>query len=737
MKARTRSAFALLALLGIALLLLLLPRTEPDSRAGARPAGGKPTANLEHDRGDPNEGAVGLDAPAPRVEARELVPAPSSAQAPKTGTVAVRVAFAHGQAAAGLAVRLQLGGEPEDRTLESSTDEAGRATFDVAAGSALRHASVAATATTTPQTKWLHKTMRAGAVVEVALQVSVGWPLAGRVIGPDGAPVPDAEVFGWCTDHGSGAPDRFARSGQDGGFRLEHLGPQFRVTASAPGMACSMGLRGELSDAFPAEGLTVELAPEKRMYGIVLAPDRNPVEGARVSVDRGNSTSEANRTRVPGILTFSAGSGSALSDGQGNFELTGLSHDKHYLLVERAPYLVNRAWRPTGERQEIVLDAGLSLRGRVLDSSGAPAAGARVRFWPFYSNLHTVEREIKCDEQGRFLLKGMGNTTLRAADSDDEPYGIAVRHAGHALQVVQPVEPTRQGGAFVEIRLSPERVLAGEVLDAAGAPLAGVDVWIEGDREMSTGSTYSRRSTWEYCNDIADAETDERGRFRFDGLYDGLFAVHAVFPDDTNLTATVETRSGDEGIKLVLDAEANARVVLVGQVRDGATGRPVTPFTLIPSIDGWGTPRKFESGDGRFKVSGLPPGPIQITLKADGYANRRIAPQDYAIGEHRLDVVLFPRRVLEVLVVDGQGKTCNGGSIAALDGAGEELWFERPDWTANWEHVREGRATLHGLPAEPVTLRITVPTPAGPRVQEVAVDLTQPPEETLEVVIRP
>ena len=122
-----------------------------------------------------------------------------------------------------------------------------------------------------------------------------------------------------------------------------------------------------------------------------------------------------------------------------------------------------------------------------------------MRFWPFYGTIHTVPREVECDAEGRFMLRGM---SLRLADQPGEPlfanaedplYAIGVLHAGHALHIVQPVKPDRQGGEPVEVRLARGRALAGRVVDAAGAPLAGVDVWMEGERGLASDTGWARR----------------------------------------------------------------------------------------------------------------------------------------------------------------------------------------------------------------------------------------------------
>jgi hypothetical protein len=75
MKARTRTVFALLALLAIAVLALMLLGTKPDPRAGARPASGMPGALRPTPDGH-RVREVAIDLTQPPEEALEVVLGP-------------------------------------------------------------------------------------------------------------------------------------------------------------------------------------------------------------------------------------------------------------------------------------------------------------------------------------------------------------------------------------------------------------------------------------------------------------------------------------------------------------------------------------------------------------------------------------------------------------------------------------------------------------------------------------
>ncbi len=650
------------------------------------------------------------------------------------GTVAVQVAYADGSPAAEFEVQLSLRTGFEAEVLVRATDDKGRAEFEVSAIEQRLQVIVPATETTTRAMTWTRQDLAAGETIDVELTVSNGWPLSGTVLDAEGRPVPEAEVSGWCGGRTSEDPDRLVRADREGRFRIEHLGPKFVVLARAPGLVCSRGLRGELSDSVEATGLTIELAAERRMHGVVLDPARVPVEGAEISISHGlGSYSGRDQTHVFGVLHFRAGSGKAVSDDEGRFSISGLPHKSHSVSVKKRPFLQFRDSLPTGEDPvEIVFDAGLSLAGRVFDSKGRPAAGAKVRFWPYFGNVQTTKSRFVCDDDGRFELRGI----LPPDEWSEHNYVIAAQYEGHSLLVIEGVKPTREGGDYVEMRLDPESVIAGRVLDTSGQPVAGVTVWVEGDREMDINTTFERRCTWEYCNHIDEVKTDEEGRFRLNELYDGEFIVHAISPEDRNQTVDFETRSGNEEIELVLDPQLMRKVVLVGTVRDAFTDEPITSFNVMPFIEGSSHNNRFTSDEGAFELPGLPAGRIRVVVEAEGYARQRLNEREYSLGEHQLDIRLVPRRSLELSILDVAGEPYAGGDVEVFDLSGKQLMIGAPSsGTSSRATIAKGRALLHGLPAEQLTLRIRVGVRDQAGVHEVPVDLTTPMDGPLELTL--
>lgn len=670
----------------------------------------------------------------PRVRVDEVAPtALPVAKCP--ATVAVRVVHEDDSPAVDFETQMSFFLGEDHGTKALQTDEQGRVEFRLAGGARLQSVEALVTATTTPAREDLWRPVIAGERIEVELTVTGGWPLIGRVLNREGLPVPNAEVRGWCKESMSSDHVRVTRSDGNGEFRLEHLGPKFVATASAEGLVCSRGLRGELSARVLATGLTLEVAPAKSMHGVLLDPARVPIAGAKLTISGGlGSTSSNDHTQVAGVTTFFAGSGRAVSDERGHFEFTGLPRKSHSVSVRSAPYLSFNEARPTGsEPVEIVLDSGLLLSGRVFDQSGATAAGARIRFWPSpYSTERDGKRGAICDEYGQFSLRGISPPN----DWGDTKYVLAVQYEGHAVHVVEQVKPGSDGGEFVDIQLESEFVIAGRVVDEAGQPVSGVTVWVEGDREMDVGTSWARRSTWEFCNGLDETVTDEAGRFRLGKLYDGEFTVHAISLTDRKKSVEIQTRSGNQQVELALTQEAMRKVVLVGEVLDAVTREPIADFKVTPFVRNIGHNRSFKSPDGRFEVRGLTPGPIKVTVSCEGYRDFQIEEREYEIGEHKIQCLLSPARSLTLSVIDENGVAFEYGLLEVLNLAGERIFIGNGSFSSLSMGIQDGRVFLHELPAAQLTLRLKVGERAFGSVREFQLDLTQPFEGVFEIVIR-
>ncbi len=630
----------------------------------------------------------------------------------------------------GLADSGALGG----RSGEGRTDEDGVAYFELEHGTIVHRVSVAPGPKTTGFDDWVHHPIATGEEMRRVVSVSRGASLSGTVVDVEGRPVGGAVVRGWCRSNWSvdreprPAPDREVTTDESGRFTVPHLGRELVLDATAPGMACLTRIYGELAPGVDGEGIELVLGPASRIEGRVLDPRGEPLEGVAIRSLAALRRGEFYATPVPDVWRADPLSVRTTSGAGGTFELADLAAWSYTFLVRHPGF---RPWRrshaPADGFLEIRLEWGLELTGGIRGANGRPLPGAAVRI------AGEANAKTRTDEAGTFRLEGL---------VEDPAARLYVAAAGHAVLVHQPLAIGAETPNRVELRLEPERVIAGRVVDVAGEGVPGANVGIEGDRIVDYGGMMMMPTpTWEWSHGIAGIVCDEDGRFRLDQLYAGAFQVEALHPDDPSLRVVVGVESGTEDLRLVLDPEAVFEVRLEGRVTDALDGEPVPSFVvtpMIPNYDGSGSsgaPRDCSSPEGTFEVRGLDPGPIEINVTADGYARWYLPRREYAAGRHRLEVALFPERTLHLRVVSSGGAPLHGWTVVFRDVEGEALWIgsEAMGLTTSRRLDEKGEAVVRGLPARLVTLEVRE-TPRAPETT-FDLDLTRPPTGVQQFIV--
>ncbi|MEW6072226.1 MAG: carboxypeptidase-like regulatory domain-containing protein [Planctomycetota bacterium] len=636
---------------------------------------------------------------------------------------------------ANVAVRLgiedesALGEEPGGRP----TDAAGCARFPLRHGTPLLAVLVAAGPETTGTVFWANRAVESGREVRITVHVTAGGSVAGTVVDEAGRAVPAAAVRGWCRswrsrDPGRAfPPDREVAADSAGRFRVEHLGEDFTLEASAPGLMPAGGLAGALSPGQELEGVLLVVAAAGSIPGRVLDPARAPLAGVEVQAVSSWTPADADPAAVGGATRLGPPPAKATTAGDGGFLLAGLAPHPYEVRVTAdglAPW--ERTHSPAHGFLEIVLARGIELTGWVLDPGGTGIPGAEVRL------RSTARAEARTNEEGFFRLPGL------VPDPSAILYATA---PGHAIQVVQPVEIRADLPNTITVRLEPGRVIAGRVVDREGTGVADAAVEIEGDRVVSLGSGHMIPTpTWERRLGANAARTDAAGAFRLDRLYAGTFEVTATHPADPSQKAMATVESGIEDLLLRLDPEAVWDVRIAGRVTDAATGAPVRSFEVQPwSTDpGWShaLPLAVENEDGAYELRGLAPGKIRLWFTSPGYAQESVEEREYAAGEHRLYVALAPARDLALRLLGRDRQPIAGATLWIRAPGKEILMFEvegEPYRTPHATLDGQGEARLHSLPAGPVTLLFGgFLAEENPRFE---LDLTVPLEGVQEFVI--
>jgi len=218
--------------------------------------------------------------------------------------------------------------------------------------------------------------------------------------------------------------------------------------------------------------------PTGEIRGVVSFEDGTPISSARVHAPAGDPG------RWRGDFTSADGS----------FSIDGLPPGVHTLLVVPMSGVqfvpIRRERVPTGAGiVRIVVDRGLTLRARLVDPSGDPAAEVELQL--------DGGMIIKTDREGRFHRGGHLNRAYRMKVDMRRYYGVW-----------KPFEVDVTPGDDEVVIVGPERhVLGGTVADESGRPLPGLGV-------RARGTSVEQ---W--------AKTDETGRFRFRNLHPGEYRL--------------------------------------------------------------------------------------------------------------------------------------------------------------------------------------------------------------------
>jgi len=324
--------------------------------------------------------------------------------------------------------------------------------------------------------------MRSDPRAPVRIVLSPAASLRGRVADPDGEPAIGALVV-VDLEAGSSAliasgieerpPPRVVRADDEGCFEIDSLAPGPIVIAAFARGYCP--------------------APEKLTLAPGAAADVDLVlkHGATVAgrvVDRGGAVVPAasiEATSWIGGRLFLLAVARSTSAADGAFELAGLAPGG--LLIDVDAGAAGAARLPLqvaeGEvvRRDVVVSRDTSIRGRVVDESGRPIAGARLHAEPVVGFAPRLPAPVTTDGEGRFEL----------VDCADLDWCITLFQAADAPFALLRREPVRPGGdEFVLVVGAAERPSAsvlGRLLDPDGRPVAAlVNVHQEGGNTILT-----------------------------------------------------------------------------------------------------------------------------------------------------------------------------------------------------------------------------------------------------------
>lgn len=516
--------------------------------------------------------------------------------------------------------------------------------------------------------------------------------LEGQVLDADDLPVAGATVY---LDSN---PPRQTTTEDDGSFFFDKLvGRTYVLNARSDRHVGGPAIYKLTADSDPVvirvtAGATLEVT-------VVSASSGAPISGAAISLVGLDDVSA--RTDRAGVAT-----------------IHNVPSDDHILVASADGYAQERqfilvpATADSVVRQHIALRPGYAVSGRVVDSQGAPVAGAHV----IASDVSAVfdfanpKRDgVTSDEKGAFQLPATAEGSYRL---------LAV-HSDYAPAATEPMTVTSAGLHDVVITMEPGGTIAGRVVDSAGAPVPWAAVAVNADPDAATlwGDGRSGRS----------AMADETGAFRITGLARRALVVHASSDAASSEIVKLDLASTPtrENLTLTLSVEG----VIAGVVVD-ETGEPVTEAQVMAHPDIWGGGDVGElavrggtfaqtDGGGHFKLRGLPDGAFRVRAsrgKPQGLAalDRGVAART---GDTNVRVVLPARGAIE-------------GKVLLSDGRAPELATVAVAWASGVPaQAKTGEFRVADLP--PGTYEVTVRGPDFP--QKIVSDVVIEPGKTTDL----
>jgi protocatechuate 3,4-dioxygenase beta subunit len=512
-----------------------------------------------------------------------------------------------------------------------------------------------------------------------------------------------------------------ADSDARGVARLEGVGPGFRpLRVEAAGHAPAGQM--VVTTAGPAvQRLVVRLESGVAASGRVLDPDGRGVAGARVWP---RSASEPFPTIDP---VFDA----VTSDQQGNWRIAALAPGSYQFLAGHPDFAQAVSPPvPVGRTPavgiQLRLERGGQVTGQVRGPDGRPVADAEVRaaalsgmaLWPDL-------REVFTDDAGRFRVTGLPRRTIHL---------MALHEAG--TSAVTTADLGAAPAASVELTLAVRGSIAGLAVDGQGRPLPEAQITARSTALWTNKGPIKSASitSWD-LRGIPTLVADAGGRFRFNGLPDGRYALSAVRPgappDHRTLQPSVEASPGDGEVRVVVrgDGQVKGSVVLEG-------GSPPDAFSvaLVSTV-----PAPFTGTAGAFTLA-APAGRHRLVITGPTFATRELEDVTVAEGEARdLGTITVQRgRSLTGRVLAPDGTPVAEAQVVAgqfLSGGGTQLYIPTESGGAQETTTdQSGQFVLSGFAPGPL---VVVAERAGQGRSDTVSIPPQQASAEVDLVLRP
>ncbi|MEA2599989.1 MAG: hypothetical protein QOF89_981 [Acidobacteriota bacterium] len=497
----------------------------------------------------------------------------------------------------------------------------------------------------------------------------------GRVLSPDGRPVPGAEITVVQSDSSPGGfSGLFAQADGDGRYTLEGIPPGPRTLE-----ARADGYRRAVRDLEVTAGTTstADLILERgfEVSGRVIDEAGNPVASVQITMIAG-------RDFFSGVL-------SDLSGADGSFHFTGVQEGTFHLMARKAGYAASSQGDTVTVSSasvsgvEVKLTAGGTISGKLSGLEFSQLSRVRVTASGF--------RPGQVDPDGAYSIPNVPPGEWQVEGSVPD---TSLHAEGHVT-----LEPG-MAEAKLDLQFGKGFTLTGVVL-RNGAPLAGAAV---GLARTGTISSYQDAS-------------DHQGGFRFGGLDAGKYELTVRTANGAQHKEAVEI-TGDREVQVDLKSAS-----LTGRVLDAADSSPVAGAEVTLEAMGdresrfHGVTTNTDS-HGAFRVAEVADGTWKLRASHEGYSPAEKEVRIEGEDADGVELSLSPTEGLTIEVVLPSGQVPERIRAGVLDPSGRTV-------VAGYYPVGEnGRVRLSNVPpgswqifvdsdyAAPASVAATVPGPA-------------------------
>lgn len=351
--------------------------------------------------------------------------------------------------------------------------------------------------------------------------------------------------------------------------------------------------------------------------------------------------------------------------------------------------------------EELVLQRGARVAGRVSGPGDRPIGGAEVGLWPVPSGDMQWFNPLE-DFRRYGRLPASIPAELRGACDAEGRFAIAVVPAGEWLVLAiapglrpgesAPLQTLADADADAgEIRLTRGHRLAVRARDAGGAPVAGAEVsWRGGETVLGMLTAGSK-----------PARTGADGAVMLEALPSAEIEVRVEHEDFARERRDFALLAGTEAIEKSWELTLRGGAAFSGVVLAGGAPLGEVRLRLVPPReDGkllaavFDTEQIASSGpDGRFRFDRLPPGAWRMIAEHDEYARLSTEPFELFEGENPEQILqLLEGATILATVLDDAGAPVPGAAVLAqelVDYQAENA-VAGPDGVARFAHLPPG-----------------------------------------------